>query len=205
MQTAPRAFQTFAIIPAAGRSQRMGRPKLLLPWQGTTVIEHVVAAWAASSVQQVIVVVAPDNVPLAEVCRGLPCHLLVPARPPPDMKASVCCALNWIEEHQSPQPKDAWLVAPADLPCLSAKAIDAVLTAYDPFSPTIVVPQHAGCRGHPVLFPWQFAPDAFALTEEQSLKDLLSRFPVREIETPAPLDDLDTPQDYSRLQGRHNP
>ncbi len=148
-------FQSFAIIPAAGRSQRMGRPKLLLPWQGSTVIEHVVAAWSASAVQQVVIVVAPDNLPLAKVCRNLPCQLLVPATPPPDMKASVCCALNWIKEHHSPLPTDAWLVAPADLPGLSAEAIDGVLTAYDPLDATIVVPQHAGRRGHPVLFPWQ--------------------------------------------------
>jgi molybdenum cofactor cytidylyltransferase len=200
-----RGFQSFAIIPAAGRSQRMGQAKLLLPWRGSTVIEHVVGAWAASGVQQVVVVVAPDNQPLVEVCRRLPCHLLVPATPPPDMKASVGCALKFIDEHFSPQPADAWLVAPADLPGLSAEAVEAVLTAYGPERPTIIVPQHAGRRGHPVLFPWHLAPEALRLTESENLKDLLSRFEVREIGAAAPLDDLDTPQDYSRLQDRHNP
>jgi CTP:molybdopterin cytidylyltransferase MocA len=36
-------MQTFAIIPAAGRSVRMGQPKLLLPWGQTTLLEHVLA------------------------------------------------------------------------------------------------------------------------------------------------------------------
>ena len=35
---------TFALIPAAGRSRRMGRPKLALPLAGRSVLEHVVGA-----------------------------------------------------------------------------------------------------------------------------------------------------------------
>ncbi len=34
----------FALIPAAGKSARMGRPKLTLPLGGRTVLEHVVTA-----------------------------------------------------------------------------------------------------------------------------------------------------------------
>ena len=37
-------MQTFAVIPAAGRSQRMRQPKLLLPWNHGTLIEHVLGA-----------------------------------------------------------------------------------------------------------------------------------------------------------------
>ena len=32
-------FRSFAIIPAAGRSVRMGRQKLLMPWGDATLIE----------------------------------------------------------------------------------------------------------------------------------------------------------------------
>ena len=34
----------FALIPAAGKSTRMGRPKLALPLGEKTVLEHVIAA-----------------------------------------------------------------------------------------------------------------------------------------------------------------
>ena len=37
-----------AIVPAAGRSQRMGRPKLLLPLGARPVVEHVLRAIGAS-------------------------------------------------------------------------------------------------------------------------------------------------------------
>src|SRR5207237_3552168 len=48
-----------ALIPAAGKSTRMGRPKLALPLGGRTVLEHVVAALRDAGVEHVLVVVGP--------------------------------------------------------------------------------------------------------------------------------------------------
>ncbi len=44
-----------AIVTAAGRSARMGRPKALLPWGGRTLIEHQCAA--LGGLAEVVVVV----------------------------------------------------------------------------------------------------------------------------------------------------
>ena len=63
---------TFAIIPAAGHSTRMGRPKLSLPLGERTVLEHVIAALRQGGVDHVLVVVAPhvaELVPLANAAR----------------------------------------------------------------------------------------------------------------------------------------
>jgi molybdenum cofactor cytidylyltransferase len=197
--------RAFAIIPAAGSSRRMGAPKLLLPWKGATLIEHVVGVWRQSRVNEVVVVVSPENEPLAAVCRRLPCRLIVPETPPADMKASVCHGLTFVAGELAPRDHDAWLVAPADLPALRFATIDAVLAAYDPANPTVLVPCHQGRRGHPVLFPWQSAGIVASLSPSESLKDLMSRMPVREIEVPDPQDfeDIDTPLDFERLQNRH--
>src|SRR5688572_8196026 len=175
-------FRSFAIIPAAGQSRRMGAPKLLLPWQGSMLIEHVIGAWRQSDVDELIVVVSPDNQPLIDVCRRLPCRLVVPTTPPPEMKASVCRGLEFIERELAPAANDVWLVAPADLPALSPAAIDTVLAAHDPLDPVILVPRHDSRRGHPALFPWRLAAEAVALRETESLKDLLARSPLREID-----------------------
>ena len=37
------------IVLCGGRSQRMGRPKALLPWFGRSLIEHTVATLAPNS------------------------------------------------------------------------------------------------------------------------------------------------------------
>jgi molybdenum cofactor cytidylyltransferase len=44
------------VVLAAGASERMGKPKLLLPYRGTTVLKATIAAVGASAVGKVIVV-----------------------------------------------------------------------------------------------------------------------------------------------------
>jgi len=198
------SFRAFAIIPAAGRSQRMGRPKLLMPWGGQSVIECVLAAWRASRVFQVVIVVHPSDGDLAETCRAAGVNVVVAQAPPVDMKASVRLGLEFVAAKFQPTAEDAWLVAPADMPLLSAVAIDLVLAAHDAKSPRIVVPVHAGRRGHPVLFPWTLAAEVADLEAEEGLTRLLQRHAV--VETPSPeqaiLLDFDTPADYQALQNR---
>ena len=53
-------FRAFAIVPAAGRSTRMGRPKLLLPWSDGSMIESQLRAWRASRVAAVAARAAND-------------------------------------------------------------------------------------------------------------------------------------------------
>jgi molybdenum cofactor cytidylyltransferase len=181
----------------------MGQPKLLLPWAGGTLIEHVIGQWLASSVCRVIVVLHHDDVDLAETCRRARATVVVPAIPPPDMKSSVSHALNSIVAENTPMPTDAWLLAPADMPRLSTRLIDFIIAAYDPDSPQIIVPKYSGRRGHPVLFPWAMAGEVARLGPTEGLNLLVNRGPVRELEWPddGPLVDIDTPTDYRRWRG----
>ena len=45
-----------ALILAAGKSTRMGRPKMALPWGDTTVLGHVINVFRAAEVEDVLVV-----------------------------------------------------------------------------------------------------------------------------------------------------
>jgi molybdenum cofactor cytidylyltransferase len=202
-------MQTFAVIPAAGRSQRMGQPKLLLPWGASTVIERVLAAWRASSVDHVVMVVHPDDGELAESGRRCGALVVQPEVPPPQMKASIRAGLAEIERRFRPVAGDAWLLAPADMPMLSHRVVDRLIAAHRAYSstdkgpePTIWATAAGGRRGHPVLFPWSLAQEVDALGESEGLNVLLARHPVQTIEADAQevLEDLDTPQDYTRLR-----
>lgn len=198
------ARRSFAVVPAAGRSTRMGRPKLLMPWGGSTVIEHVLAAWRASRVQYVIATVHPDDQRLAETCRRAGAEVVVATPPPPDMKASVTYGLAHIGSVFSPSADDAWLLAPADMPRLAPGTIDAVLDIWRAGFSGVVVPRHAGRRGHPVLFSWAQAAEVTTLGPDEGLNSLLARHPVREIDIAddGTLVDVDTPEDYRRWHRR---
>lgn len=203
----------FAILPAAGRSIRMGRPKLLLPWGETTVVESVLGEWRASRVSHVVMVVHPDDRALAEAAHHAGAEVVVPASPPPDMKASICHALSYIEQSFSPDESDGWLLAPADMPGLTTATINWMIgqasspaTDANPASDRILIPTHLARRGHPVYFPWPLAAAAFQLGANEGLNALVARNSVREVkcEDPAVLEDLDHPDDYRKLHDRYH-
>lgn len=54
-----------AVVPAAGRSRRMGRPKLLLPFGEGTVLGATLAALAGGGARRIAVVARPDDPRLA--------------------------------------------------------------------------------------------------------------------------------------------
>lgn len=199
--------RSFAVIPAAGLSRRMGRPKLLLPWGDQTVIEAVLDAWQRSNVSHCVVVVRPGDAELARVCAGCSVDLVVPPEPPPEMKLSVSAGLAHIASRYRPQPGDVWLLAPADMPQLTPQRIDRVLSAHDPRDPAIIAPTFQGRRGHPVLFPWPLAKRVERLGAEEGVNALLDQAPTRALACDAwgELSDLDTPEDYRRLRSESGP
>ena len=209
-------FPSFGIIPAAGRSRRMGQPKLLMPWGTMTVVEQVLAAWQRSGVDHVVAVVHLDDSELARLCQRAGAIVVVPTTPPPEMKDSVIAALDAITRQFHPGDDAVWLLAPADMPRLSSAVIDALLEEHHPSRPEILVPTQATPasdtsgqatdvkRGHPVLFPWPFVQDVASLNEDEGVNVLLTRKPTREIAVnqPSILDDLDTVDDYRRLSAQ---
>jgi len=58
---AKRDFSVGVVVLAAGRSTRMGRPKLLLPWGRTSVLGHLIDQWEGLGAKQIAVVCAADN------------------------------------------------------------------------------------------------------------------------------------------------
>ena len=82
------------IVLAAGRSQRMGTQKLVLPFAGSTVVARVVDAFLGASVDTVVVVIRADD---AQVRAALTdrCLLFVENPDPAgDMLSSVRCGLR---------------------------------------------------------------------------------------------------------------
>lgn len=192
---------SIAIIPAAGRSVRMGSPKLLLPWRGRPLIETVLAAWRNSRANAVVLVVHPDDELIAATGRAAGVDVVVPTQPPSDMKASIRLGLEYAARRWAPHRDDFWLVAPADMPLLTAEAIDAVLAQPRPDHQPILIPRYQGRRGHPVQFPWSLAGQVAQLGANEGLNALVARHQVLEFEVDQPgiLADLDTPEDYRRL------
>ncbi len=195
----------FAVVPAAGHSVRMGRPKLALPLGGSTILEQVVASVRSAGVQHVLVVVGPHVPELRPLAEKAGAHVLSLTEETPDMRATVEVGLRWLDDRFHPMAADHWLLVPADHPTLDSSVVGQLLAArIETAGCSILVPTFDGRRGHPTLIAWSHVAGIRALLSGQGLNVYLRRFAAetREVAVASPgiLCDLDTPDDYARLQ-----
>lgn len=192
-----------AIIPAAGQSRRMGQPKLILEIDGLPLISRAVRALSAGGAGPIIVITPPHSLPGVDDLQrhaetsGAICLTLLEETV--DMKATILHGLQYLLDKGS--TPDAFLLAPADCPDLSADVIRQVIERGLEHSNSLVVPTFAGKRGHPVLFPWRLVGAIRRLDPDQGLNTLVNaEIEILEVEVNdrGILVDLDTPEDYQR-------
>lgn len=194
-----------AVVPAAGHSTRMGRPKLSLPLGERTVLEWVVAALRAGGAGPVVVVIGPHVPQLVPTAERAGADVVRLSEPTPDMRATVEHGLRWIEARYQPAADDAWLLAPADHPTLDPAVVRALCDSFqqDPTS-SILVPVHEGSRGHPALFAWRHAAGIRALPADRGINAYVRDHAGEVREVPAASSgatcDLDTPEDYEGVR-----
>ncbi len=202
MDDVPRRL--FALIPAAGRSRRMGTSKLLLPWQGTTVIEHLILTLTRPEIVSVVVVIRPDDHALREVLQRTSALTIIPDRDPPEMRDSIEIGLRAIRERFTPTDNDAWLLIPADHPLIETEVLDGLLTRWSRGGCEALLPTLNSRRGHPTLLRWSLAARIEQLPQDVGVNALLRSSPNLVTEWPTDresiLADLDTPEDYAFWQ-----
>jgi molybdenum cofactor cytidylyltransferase len=192
-----------AIVPAAGRSERMGRPKLILPIGSTTVIARVVTALREGGADPVVVVATPSDLPgatiLANEARAAGAVVVVPAEHPIDMRASIELGLDNLSRPAAPGQV---LVLPADSPSVTAALVSRVIARAAEVPDSIVIPVHEGRRGHPIALPWRLAARLRHLPLGVGLNALIALHAAEVVELavndPGAVEDLDTPEDYRR-------
>jgi len=182
----------------------MGRPKLLLPLAGSTVIGRLLSVLARPEIVETVVVMRPGDESLRTAVEAAGAVPLMPAVAPAEMRVSVEHALRHLQRRHEPSPDDGWLLAPADHPLLEPMILDRIIATWSCSPGKIVIPAHKGRRGHPAVFPFRLAEEVFRLAADGGLNALV-RCHAREVEqievdSTAVLVDLDTPEDYQRLQ-----
>jgi molybdenum cofactor cytidylyltransferase len=190
-----------AVVPAAGRSERMGRPKLILPIDGRPVISRVVSALRLGGVEMVVVIAPPPEAEETEAivaaARSAGAIVESPISRPPDMRASFEAGLCTIEALATPI---SVLLAPGDSPGLSATVVEHLIRESAARPGKILVPMVSRRRGHPLLLPWATALTVRNLPSAMGVNALLasSTNVVEYVETTddGVLADLDTPDDY---------
>src|SRR5262245_57591678 len=79
---------TLALIPAGGKSTRMGRPKLALPLGSHSVLELVIGALRLARIETILVVVGPHVHELVPLARAAGAEVLLLTEETADMRAT---------------------------------------------------------------------------------------------------------------------
>ena len=186
-----------AVVPAAGQSRRMGRPKINLPWGATTVLGQVVLTLIDGGVDDLVVVTGDDAPAGADSWPASRTrHVHLPDAAAGDMLASLRFGLG----HLRPDVGAA-LIMPADMPAVPVENIREIVDAWRTRGHALVVPSHKMRRGHPWLAARSLWPAIFALASGQTLRDFLNEHAALRhdvpVASPGMLLDLDTPDDYA--------
>ena len=189
------------VILGAGASSRMGRPKLLLPWQDTTIVGRLIQQWRTLAAAQIAIVCRPNDQLLgAELDRlDFPrSNRIENPHPERGMFSSIRCAAHWAGWKAG---LAAWAIVLGDQPHLRLDTLRALLAFHEQHPEAVCQPVYEGHRRHPVLLP----RPAFAglkQTTAETLNTFLKQTAIRRVQCPIKDPglslDLDTPEDYKQ-------
>ena len=186
-----------AVLLAAGASQRMGRPKPLLPWlQGQPLIACQTQALHDAGYSPVIVVLGSEAERIRPVVPALPGLTVVEHFGYREGRAtSVVQGMQVL-----PADTGGVVVLNVDSPRPTAM-LGLLKTAFEASRPALAVLAHGGQFGHPWLFSAGLLPELLAISEErQGLREVESRhrdeWLLVEAGSPVALTNINTDSEY---------
>jgi molybdenum cofactor cytidylyltransferase len=195
-----------AIVLAAGEAKRMGQPKVLLPWQGKTLLEHVLHQLLHSQVEEIILVVGPGAGRIREKISAPGIKIVINPAYQEGMSASLRQGLMAMDKKA-----EAFLVVLADQPGIRKEMINQLIEAFHHTLPkkNIVLPTYRKVQGHPVLFDVRYREEVGKLQGDVGGRQILADHPedilALAMDTDDVLQDIDTPEDYQEHLKRKGP
>jgi molybdenum cofactor cytidylyltransferase len=187
-----------AVVLAAGRSTRMGRPKLVLEIAGRTVLQHVVAHVRQSRCDPIVVVVGDEADRVARDVRGAGVEIVVNDRYREGMGTSIAAGIAAL-----PPECEAAIILLGDQPRVTAASIDALIDAHRATGKPLIASRYGEVTGAPTLIGRAMFDEARRLSGDVGGRWLMDRHPDLVGEVPLSPDlaaDLDTPEEFARVR-----
>ena len=184
------------IILAAGLSTRMGEPKQLLPFRGSTIIETVIDNLLGSKLNEVIVVIGHEAYKIQAQIQHKPVKVVFNPDYQEGMLTSAQHGVGSISASA-----DAFAMTLVDLPLITPDLVDMVIDAYVQSDGGIAVPSYNYRRGHPVIFDRDYADKILGLEENSGgVRSLYKKYAddihYVAVDTDRVLTDIDYREDY---------
>ena len=191
------------IILAAGEAKRMGRSKVMLPFQDGIILDAAVTAAQQSALDPVVLVLGYQA---AEVQRALKSvtgegariKTVINRHFKSGQSSSLKAGLSRV-----PENCHGAMFLLGDQPQITKDIIDNLVNRFSPERDRLVVPTCQGQRGNPVIVHRRLFPHLLKIQGDVGARPLFRQFAHRihwvEVEDSRHFFDVDTPADYQQL------
>jgi molybdenum cofactor cytidylyltransferase len=189
------------LVLAAGESTRMGRPKQLLPYRGSTLIRHAAETALAADLGPVLVVLGAEAERCREALGELEIRTVTNPNWPQGMGSSIRVGVAELERLLP--PVGGVLILLHDQPAVPAERLRELVAARRE-EDLIVAAGYGDVVGAPAYFRRDLFGELQALDGVAGARKIIQahRDRVRRFELPEARFDLDTPADYERVSGK---
>ena len=192
MSTLAARVQVYGIVPAAGSSRRMGRPKPSLPYGDSTMVGILVRTLLNADLDGVVVVTRSELAASLDLPRDPRIVIVYNDDANSEMIDSVRAGLMHLviaerlkrrnaetQKRRNARMNDRFLfsafprfcvsgrvgvlIVPADMPAIRVETYRACLAAFAVDPESLVIAANGGRRGHPIIFPWSLGADVMGL------------------------------------------
>ena len=185
------------VVLAAGASERMGEPKLLLPFGGSTLLNTTLASVEASLVDRVIMVTGAN----AEAIEAsIVADRASVVRNPDYRRGNMSSLLTAVAADADAA---AFIIVPGDMPTVRVGVVDRMVSLWKEGGPWAAVTSYTDGVGHPFLMSRQALDTAAQTSGDRVLGRLLiesgdQRVVTLKVEAEAP-QDVNTQEAYNTL------
>jgi len=189
-----------AVLLAAGKSERMGKFKQLLPIGGKTFVEACADNLLASMATEVIVVTGHNEAGVRAALGNRPVRIINNPDYESGMGSSVRRGVESV-----PVAASGILIALADQPLVGPDVLNQIISEYEGNAATILIPTYRGKKGHPIILNTTIKEEILSMDPAIGLKQITQAHSKHityvEVSSDSVLVDFDLPDDLEQLSG----
>ena len=192
---------TVCLLLAAGSSSRMGQPKMMLAFKGSTLLQHIIDEVKATKSTTLLIVTGCYHTLIEQSLIQQQIPIVKNGQWQAGMGSSIQTGMAYLLKHY-PAASNV-LILVCDQPFISSNLFQSMMIEKEMSGKGIVACSYKDTFGTPVLFDKKYFNNLALLQGATGAKKLVQQFEtdVATVSFPAGAMDIDTPEDYEKLLG----
>ncbi len=186
---------TAILLLAGGASKRLGTPKQLLPYKGTSFLEDTISKLLALNTENVYVVLGAHFDRIHPIISHVPVHIIKNKRWEEGMGTSISAGISYIKQKENIEKV---LITLVDLPLFERANYQQLLGIH---TSGITITKYLDNAGVPAVFDKRYFEELTILSGDEGARSMIraNKNDVRYYEPNIVYFDIDTMEDYEKL------